>query len=69
MGRSETMANIEDRLDSLKDSVRDLVDFGRVKDSVVAGTKKTGSLIKEHPIIAIAVAFGIGYIVMRVARR
>jgi len=69
MGRNHTMANIEDRLDSLKESVRDLVDFDRVKDTVVTGTRKTGSMIKEHPIVAIAVAFGIGYIVMRIMRR
>jgi ElaB/YqjD/DUF883 family membrane-anchored ribosome-binding protein len=69
MGRSHTMENIEDRLDSLKESVRDLVDFGKVKDTVVSGTRKTGSMIKEHPIVAIAVAFGIGYIAMRIMRR
>ncbi len=79
MARNQMMA-FEDRLDSLKESVRDLVDFGRVRDrlgdvkeSVVSGTRagvsKTGSLIKEHPIMAIGIAFGIGFIAMRLMRR
>jgi hypothetical protein len=63
------MAGFEDRLESLKDSVRELIDFGRVRDTVVSGTRKTGSLIKEHPIAALAIAFGIGYIAMRLMRR
>jgi hypothetical protein len=42
---------------------------GAIKDSLVAGTKKTGSMIKQHPIAAIAIAFGIGYIAMRFMRR
>ena len=75
----------EDRLDSLKDSVRNLVDVGSeraeaiksrmadVKDTVVSSSKsginRMGSLIKEHPIVAIGIAFGIGYLAMRVFRR
>jgi ElaB/YqjD/DUF883 family membrane-anchored ribosome-binding protein len=75
----------EDRLDSLKESMRNLVDMsgeratalkGRmfeVKNSVVAGSKtgarKLGGMIKEHPILAIGVAFGIGYVVMRIVKR
>jgi ElaB/YqjD/DUF883 family membrane-anchored ribosome-binding protein len=79
------MASFEDRLDSLKESVRNLVDYGTgkadalksraidVKDAVVSGgsraLRKTGSLIKEHPIIAIAIAFGVGYVAIRVMRK
>ena len=70
MARND-VSTIEDRFDSLKESV--LSRLGDVKDSVVSGTRKgvsrTGSLIKEHPIAAIAIAFGIGYIAMRVMRR
>ncbi len=85
MGKNAAMATFEDRLDSLKDSVRDLVDYGSdragalkdrmidVKDTVVSGTKtgvsKAGSLIKEHPIIAVAIALGVGYFAIRLARR
>jgi ElaB/YqjD/DUF883 family membrane-anchored ribosome-binding protein len=75
----------EDRLDSLKESMRNLVDMGGeranalkdrmsgVKDSVVAGSKtgarKLGGMIKDHPFIAIGVAFGVGYVVMRIVTR
>lgn len=74
MMKNNLGSTFEDRLDSLKESVRDLVDAGgeragAIRDSVVAGTKKTGSLIKEHPVIAIAIAFGVGYIAMRLMRR
>jgi ElaB/YqjD/DUF883 family membrane-anchored ribosome-binding protein len=76
---------VENRIDSLKSSVRNLVDAGSeraghlkekaidVKDTVVenggAALRKTGSLIKEHPIAAIAIAFGIGYITVRLLRK
>lgn len=70
MARND-VSTIEDRFDSLKESV--LARLGDAKDAVVSGTRagvsKTGSLIKEHPIAAIAIAFGIGYIAMRVMRR
>jgi ElaB/YqjD/DUF883 family membrane-anchored ribosome-binding protein len=71
-------ASIESRLDSLKESVRNLVDAGSermsdVKDTVVStgrsGLHRAGDLIKKHPIVAIGVAFGIGYVVIRILRR
>lgn len=78
-------ASASNRLDSLKSSVRNLVDAGGeragqlkhraidVKDSVVenssAALSRTSSLIKEHPIAAIAIAFGVGYIAVRMLRR
>lgn len=77
--------SIETKLDSLKESVRNLVDAGGeragqlktkaidVKDSVVenggAALRKTGSLIKDHPIAAIAIAFGVGYIAIRLLKK
>ncbi|HUJ57512.1 MAG TPA: hypothetical protein VLX92_03440 [Kofleriaceae bacterium] len=69
---------MEDRLDSLKESVRNLVDVGgeraqALKDTVVSGSKtgikRMGSLIKEHPFLAIGIAFGVGYVAMRILRR
>jgi hypothetical protein len=74
MAKNISVHTFEDRLESLKESVRDLVDAGgeragAIRDSVVAGTKRTGSLIKAHPVIAIAIAFGVGYIAMRIMRR
>jgi ElaB/YqjD/DUF883 family membrane-anchored ribosome-binding protein len=80
----ETSA-FEDRLDSLKESVRGLVDFSSeradklkgkmldVKDTVVAssrsGVNRLGEMIKDHPIAAIGIAFGLGYITIRMMRR
>ena len=73
------------RLDSLKESVGGLVDAGKEraaalkdkalegKDAVVRGGTKAvntvGGLIKEHPIAAVGIAFGVGYLVMRLIRR
>lgn len=78
MARNGTTSSIEGRLDSLKESVRNLVDVGSskmsdVKDTVLTtgkkGMRRAGSLIKEHPIIAIGIAFGIGYFTVRMLRR
>lgn len=77
--------SLENRLDSLKEGVRNLVDKGGerageiktraidVKDSVVengeVAIQKAGSFIKEHPIAAIAIAFGVGYFAVRMIRK
>ena len=77
--------SVENRFDSLKESVRHLVDAGGeragqlktraidAKDSVVengeVAIRKAGSLIKEHPIAAIGIAFGVGYIAVRLLRK
>lgn len=77
--------SLDNRLDSLKQSVRSLVDAGGeragqlkgkaidVKDSVVENggiyIRKTGSLIKEHPIAAIGIAFAVGYITVRLLKK
>lgn len=78
-------ASLDNRFDSLKESVRNLVDAGGeragqiksraidVKDSVVengeVAFRKAGSFIKEHPIAAIGAAFAIGYIAVRMIRK
>jgi ElaB/YqjD/DUF883 family membrane-anchored ribosome-binding protein len=77
-------ASLEARLDSLKDSVRNLVDAGGeragqiknraidVKDTVFENSevafKKAGELIKDHPFVAIGIALGVGYIAVRLIR-
>jgi ElaB/YqjD/DUF883 family membrane-anchored ribosome-binding protein len=83
--KNSSASSFEDRLDSLKESMRNLVDIGSdrasalkdrvvdVKDSVVGksktGVHKMGAMIKQHPIVAVGVAFGVGYLVMRIVRR
>jgi ElaB/YqjD/DUF883 family membrane-anchored ribosome-binding protein len=77
--------HLEDRMGSLKESVRNLVDAGgeraghikeRLYDAKDAafdrgkeGLNRVAGLIKEHPIAAIGIAFGIGYIAVRMLRR
>lgn len=76
---------IENRFDSLKASVKNLVDAGgqragqfkdkaiNVKDSFVenseAALNRAGGMIKAHPFAALGIAFGVGYIVMRVFKK
>lgn len=85
MARNEMTSAFEDRLDALKESVRGLVDSSSeradrlkskmvdVKDSVFessrSGINRLGELIKDHPIAAIGIAFGIGFFAIRMMRR
>ncbi|HTR54608.1 MAG TPA: hypothetical protein VMJ10_28145 [Kofleriaceae bacterium] len=78
MARNGTMEAFEDRFESLKESVRNLVDVGSSKmggaaRSVIAtsktGMRRAGELVKDHPFIAIGIAFGLGFVTMRLLRR
>lgn len=74
MNKNGIAASFEDRLDSLKESVRGLMDLSSaklddVKDYSRQGVSKLGGFIKAHPITALGIAFGIGFIAMRVMRR
>lgn len=78
-------ASLDNKLDQLKSTVKGLVDAGNeragqirtkaidVKDAVVENGgeifNRANTFIKENPIVAIAAAFGIGYIVVRMLRR
>lgn len=73
------------RIDSIKDSVKGLIDQGQqkataIKDKVVdfqhvakdrgtAAIDRAADLIKTHPFAAIGIAFGVGYLAMRLVRR
>jgi ElaB/YqjD/DUF883 family membrane-anchored ribosome-binding protein len=85
MQKNGTASTLENRFDSLKSSVRDIVDAGGeraeklkakaidVKDAAFENGQKAlgraGELIKENPFIAIGIAFGVGYIVVRMIRK
>lgn len=76
---------LEDRMGSLKESVRNLVDAsgeraGQIKERLVDAKDmafdrggqalgRVSALVKEHPIAAIGIAFGVGYLAVRMMRR
>ena len=78
-------ASLDSRIDSLKKSVRNLVDAGEeraghikdravgVKDSVFenseAAISRARVLIKEHPFAALGIALGVGYVAVRILRK
>ena len=77
--------SLEGRFGSLRESMRNLVDAGGeraghiknraidAKDKVLESGEeyvgKLGKLIKNHPFATIAIAFGIGYVAVRMMRR
>lgn len=75
LSTADVTNEIEGRLDGLKNSVKELLDHGladkagAVKDTAMDGVQYIGSQIKKHPVAALAIAFGIGYIAMRMIRR
>ena len=85
MQKNGSASTFEHRLDALKDSLRNLVDAGGeragvlknkavdVKDTVFASGEKainqTSSLIRQHPFIALGIAFGVGYLAVRMMRK
>lgn len=85
MQKNGSTSTLEGRLDSLKENVRNLVDAGSeraghlkeraigVKDTVVENSERAldrvTTLIKAHPIAAIGIAFGVGYIAIRMIRK
>lgn len=76
---------VDDKLDSLKDTMKDVVDRGaqradalktrvvEVKDEAMRRggdlLDRTVSLIKAHPLKAVGIAFATGYLGMRLLRR
>jgi ElaB/YqjD/DUF883 family membrane-anchored ribosome-binding protein len=85
MNKNGTTGALDDRMGNLKESVRNLVDAGgerasQIKDRLYdakdvavdkgsAAIGRASALIKEHPIAAIGIAFGIGYLAIRMLRK
>ncbi len=65
--------HLEAQIDAVRSSIKDLIDRLEGKPEhaprVKAFAGKVTEAIKAHPIRAIAVALGLGYLVVRVARR
>lgn len=60
-------ASIEHRFDDLKESLKKIVQrFDTTPEGYLG---KARAQIMAHPIAAIGIAFGLGYIVVRLARR
>jgi ElaB/YqjD/DUF883 family membrane-anchored ribosome-binding protein len=85
-GMTGTEDNIvEDKLDSIRDSVKGVVDRGAqkaeaIKNKVVEakdqalhrsseGLDRLAELVRAHPLKAVGIAFGLGYVGMRLFRR
>jgi hypothetical protein len=82
-GANPSMLN--DPIETLESNFKSVVEFltsgasavetkvSEAKKTATAGvtsfTAKVGRVIKDHPIAAIGIAFGVGYLVMRVIRR
>jgi ElaB/YqjD/DUF883 family membrane-anchored ribosome-binding protein len=69
---------INDRIDNLATNLKSAVEqmskqayTAKEKASASASSfiAKTGQAIKDHPIAAVGIAFGLGYLVMRALRR
>jgi ElaB/YqjD/DUF883 family membrane-anchored ribosome-binding protein len=85
MQKNGSASAIESKIDSLKESVRNLVDAGgeragQLKDRAIdakdvalengrAALDRVGALVKEHPFAALAIAFGVGYVTIRMLRK
>ena len=85
MNKNGTSGALDDRMGNLKDSVRNLVDASgeranQIKERLAdakdvafdKGSQALGrvsALVKEHPIAAIGIAFGIGYLAIRMLRK
>ena len=77
--------SLDSRIEGVKKSVRNLVDAGGeraghlkdramgMKDSVVEGSEamldRARTFIKEHPIAALGIGFGVGYFAIRMLRK
>jgi hypothetical protein len=82
--RTSDTDSLDSRMGTLKDSVREFVHTGQDKVSGLAGKAKqlsrdardtgahalerTREVIKLHPIASVAIAFGVGYVAMRIMR-
>ena len=77
-----TTGTLDNRLEDIKDSVKGLVDENRqkiknrvidAKEQVVARgnmyVDRVTDMIKANPLKAVGIAFGVGYIGMRLFRR
>ncbi|MEO8549825.1 MAG: hypothetical protein ABI678_07620 [Kofleriaceae bacterium] len=71
---ADVSGEVESRFESIKHGVEKLIDSvpDKAKDlrgSAMTGIDALGVQIKKHPVAALAIAFGIGFLAMRLIRR
>ena len=66
----DTAGDVKDRVVDAGVTVRHKLSDAKdvVADASGSALSATRSMIKEHPLIAVGVAFGLGYVVMRIMR-
>jgi ElaB/YqjD/DUF883 family membrane-anchored ribosome-binding protein len=85
MQKNGTASAVDNRIDQLKDQARRLVDAGSeragelknraidVKDTVFAqgseALNRVSALVKANPFVALGIAFGVGYVAIRMLRK
>ena len=73
MARTMT-ADFESRLETLRDNIKHILETGSdrasdIKDSAISNANKLGKIVRQHPLAAVAIAFAVGYLAMRIIRR
>ncbi len=66
-----TQQRFNRRIEDLKAGILKMMDSVTTSETsrIRAFADKATQVIKAHPMVAIGVAFGLGYVVMRIARR
>ena len=69
-----TSTSVNERIDTLASNLKHVVESmasraEHAKSSATSYAAKVGKYIKDHPIAALGVAFGTGYVLTRLLRR
>ena len=72
--KTDVVNELETRFDGLKDNVKNLVDeapdrAADLKQRAMSSVEYVGEQIKKHPMAALGIAFGAGFLAMRLIRR
>ncbi len=70
----DVVNELETRFEGLKDNAKNLIDeapdaINGIKDRAMSSVEYLGAQIKKYPIPALAIAFGAGFLAMRLIRR
>jgi ElaB/YqjD/DUF883 family membrane-anchored ribosome-binding protein len=84
-GTTDATTRVDEKIDSLSNTVKDIVDqgaqkveelrtrAGEVKDQAISRgnnlMERASEMVKAHPLRSVGIAFGAGYVLMRLFRR